>query len=72
MLEQMKAEDLPINEFIFHSLLFGHTKNKDVESVNGVLEVNEAMVLFILPSQDKSKLFKLLMWHSFLSENYFR
>ena len=32
VLEQMKQEDLAINESVFHLLLYGHTINKDIQS----------------------------------------
>ena len=39
VLEQMKEEDMAINESVFHALLMGHGINKDKEMVEEMMEV---------------------------------
>jgi len=45
VLEQMKQEDLAINESVFHSLLYGHTINEDIPSVNATLDIMKSVGL---------------------------
>jgi len=41
VLEQMKQEDLAINESVFHLLLYGHTINKDIQSTRETQAIME-------------------------------
>jgi len=47
VLEQMKEEDMAINESVFHALLMGHGINKDKEMVEEMMEVMEKSGLLI-------------------------
>ena len=47
ILEHMKAQDMPISEAIFISLLKGHCANNDTESVSGTLDVMTSSGLII-------------------------
>ncbi len=47
ILEQMKQEKMPVNEYVFHSLIHGHARAGDMDSARSAMRIMEESGLVV-------------------------